>query len=57
MGYTVASDFEVCGKKKGEILTDKELVGINVEALIGAGHIADSAAKPTSPKVEEGATN
>lgn len=57
MGYTVASDFEVCGKKKGETLTDKELVGINVEALIGAGHIADSTAKPTSPKVEEGATN
>lgn len=56
MSYTVASDFEVCGKKKGETLTEKELVGINVEALIGAGHIADSAAKPT-PAKEEGATN
>ena len=56
MGYTVASDFEVCGKKKGESLTEKELVGINVEALIGAGHIADSTAKPT-PAKEEGATN
>ena len=55
MGYTVASDFEVCGKKKGETLTEKELVGINVEALIGAGHIVDSTAKPTPAKTEEGA--
>ena len=57
MGYTVASDFEVCGKKKGESLTKEDLVGINVEALIASGHIADSAAKPTPAKVEEGATN
>lgn len=57
MGYTVASDFEVCGKKKGETLTEKELVGINVEALIASGHIADSTAKPTPVKTEEGANN
>lgn len=56
MGYTVASDFEVCGKKKGESITKEELVGINVEALIASGHIADLAAKPT-PAKEEGATN
>ena len=56
MGYTVTSDLEVCGKKKGDSLTEKDLVGINVEALIASGHIADSAAKPTSAK-EEGATN
>ena len=57
MGYTVASDFEVCGKKKGESLTEKDLVGINVEALIGAGHVTDSTAKPTPAKTEEGANN
>lgn len=56
MGYTVASDFEVCGKKKGETLTKEDLAGINVEALVASGHIADSAAKPT-PAKEEGATN
>ena len=56
MGYTVTSDLEVCGKKKGETLTEKDLAGINVEALVGAGHIADSASKPT-PAKEEGATN
>ena len=55
MGYTVASDFEVCGKKKGESLSEKDLAGINVEALIGAGHVTDSASKPTVT-VEEGAT-
>ena len=55
MSYTVTSDLEVCGKKKGEVLTDKDLAGFNVEALVGAGHIADSASKPTAT-VEEGAT-
>lgn len=55
MSYIVTSDLEVCGKKKGETLTDKDLDGFNVEALIGAGHIADSASKPTAT-VEKGAT-
>lgn len=55
MSYTVASDFEVCGKKKGESLSEKDLAGLNVEALIASGHVADSASKPTVT-VEEGAT-
>jgi hypothetical protein len=54
MSYIVTSDLEVCGKKKGESLTEKDLVGINVEALIGAGHVADSTAKPVP--ATEGAT-
>lgn len=48
MSYIVTSDLEVCGKKKGDTLTEKDLDGVNVEALIGAGHIADSSAKPVS---------
>lgn len=47
MGYTVASDSEVCGKKNGESLTEKDLAGLNVAALIGSGHIVDSSIKPT----------
>ena len=54
MSYIVTSDLEVCGKKKGETLTEKDLDGVNVEALIGAGHIADSSAKPVP--ATEGAT-
>jgi hypothetical protein len=54
MSYIVTSDLEVCGKKKGETLTEKDLVGINVEALMGAGHVTDSAAKPVP--ATEGAT-
>lgn len=57
MSYTVASDLEVCGKKKGESLTEKELEGLNVEALIASGHISGSAVKPTPAKTEEGANN
>lgn len=54
MSYIVTSDLEVCGKKKGESLTEKELDGINVEALISAGHVADSSSKPVP--ATEGAT-
>jgi hypothetical protein len=54
MSYIVTSDLEVCGKKKGESLTEKDLVELNVEALIGAGHVADSTAKPVP--ATEGAT-
>ena len=54
MSYIVTSDLEVCGKKKGDTLTEKDLVGLNVKALIGAGHISDSAAKPVP--ATEGAT-
>lgn len=54
MSYTVTSDLEVCGKKKGETLTEKDLVGVNVEALIGAGHISGSASKQVP--ATEGAT-
>lgn len=54
MSYTVTSDLEVCGKKKGESLTEKDLAELNVQALIGAGHIADLAAKPV--QATEGAT-
>jgi hypothetical protein len=53
MSYIVTSDLEVCGKKKGEALTEKDLVGANVEALIGAGHISSSS-KPVP--ATEGAT-
>jgi hypothetical protein len=54
MSYIVTSDLEVCGKKKGETLTEKDLVELNVKALIGAGHISDSVAKPVP--ATEGAT-
>ena len=54
MSYIVTSDLEVCGKKKGETLTEKDLDGVNVGALIGAGHVADSSSKPVP--ATEGAT-
>ena len=55
--FTVISDFEVCGKTKGDLLTSEELskAGVNVEALITAGHIQEVNAK-TKPESKEGAT-
>jgi hypothetical protein len=60
MAYIVISDREVCGKKKGESLTDKELVdaGVSAQALISANHIkASNTAQPSIKLATEGVTN
>lgn len=36
--YKVASDL-VAGKKPGDTITDQELEGCNIQALIEAGHL------------------
>lgn len=53
MEYTIISHLTVCGKKKGETLTIKDLLGAgaNIEALIVAGHI-QAKATPTKPSQE-----
>ena len=60
MAYIVISDREVCGKKKGDSITDKELVdaGVSAQALIAANHIKASNSVPPSIKpATEGVTN
>jgi hypothetical protein len=42
--YKVVSDL-VDGKKPGDTITDEELLGCNVEALIEAGHLSESTTK------------
>jgi len=49
MKYTITSDKFTLGKK-GESVDAKELLGLNIEALISAGHIAKESA---SIKTEE----
>lgn len=55
MSYTVISDLEVCGKFKGDLLTEKELIdaGANIDALIEAGHVKNAAVS-TKPATDEG---
>jgi hypothetical protein len=36
--YKVASD-NVAGKKPGDVITEQELEGCNIDALVEAGHI------------------
>lgn len=50
--YKVISEI-VSGKKLGDTITDEELTGSSVEALIAAGHIEP--AKTTKQTKEEGA--
>jgi len=48
--YKVVSDL-VSGKKSGDTITDEELVGCNVDALIEGGHItAESTSKTKADK-------
>jgi hypothetical protein len=49
MKYTITSDKFILGNK-GESVDAKELLGLNIEALISAGHIAKESA---SIKAEE----
>ena len=62
MSYIVISDKTVCGKNKGDTLTNKELqdAGVSAEALIAGNHIKASNTAPQTPSIktetEEGAT-
>jgi hypothetical protein len=58
MSYTVTSDLEVCGKIKGDTLTEKELLeaGANIDALIESAHIKSDSTPSIKPvTIQEGA--
>ena len=58
MSYTVTSDLEVCGKSKGDTLTEKELLeaGANIDALIESAHIKSDSTPSIKPvTIQEGA--
>jgi len=62
MAYTITSDRLDSPKTMGEKLSDKELLdmGVNIDALVQAGHILSDAAKsaPTpAPAINEGVVN
>lgn len=47
--FKVVSDL-VDGKKPGDTITDEELLGCNVDALIAAGHITGETSNKKSDK-------
>ena len=49
--YKVVSDL-VDGKKPGDTVTDEELLGCSVEALIEAGHITGDTTKSSKAEKE-----
>ena len=56
MSYTIKSDnFELGNKKKGDQVTEKELLdaGCNLEALVKGEHLSGNT--PTKPATEKGA--
>jgi len=58
MSYTITSDLEVCGKNKGDKLTEEELLeaGANIDALIEGAHIKSDATPSNKPvTIQEGA--
>lgn len=56
MSYVITSELEVCNKKKGEPITEKELLnaGANIEALIVGNHIKATGGT-IKPVIQEGA--
>ena len=48
--YKVASD-SVAGKQPGDVITEQELEGCNIEALVEAGHIVGES-KPSKADKE-----
>jgi hypothetical protein len=58
MSYTITSDLEVCGKSKGDNLTEKELLeaGVNIDALVEGLHIKSDSTPSIKPvTTQEGA--
>jgi hypothetical protein len=55
MEYTITSDSKVCGKIKGEKLTESDILsaGGTIEHLLASGHIAPAGAVKVSPAVKE----
>ena len=55
MEYIVTSDSKVCGKTKGEKLTETDILsaGGSVEHLLASGNITQSAKAPKAVKEEE----
>ena len=43
MAYKIVGDRSVAGRNPGEVLTDEELAGCNVPALIESGHLVTTA--------------
>jgi hypothetical protein len=57
MSYTVISDRKVCGKKKGDTLTEKEILenGGDAKHLLASGHIKSEKSVTTPSIIKEGA--
>ena len=55
MEYIVTSDSKVCGKTKGEKLTETDILskGSTVKFLLETGHITESAKAPKAVKEGE----
>ncbi len=49
--YKILSD-RIADKKAGDTVTDDELVGLNVDALIEAGHLSEAITKPSKADKE-----
>jgi hypothetical protein len=56
MSYIITSELEVCNKNKGDSITEKELlnVEVNIDALIAGNHIKANGGT-TKPAIQEGA--
>ena len=53
MQYKVVGTREVAGKQPGEVVSESDLAGCNIEALIASGHLATSKTEAAKPNQDE----
>ena len=53
--YKIVGPLPVVGREPGDIVSDDDLVGCDIQHLIGAGHLADTKSK--TAKVNTAASN
>lgn len=51
MKYKVQTD-RLAGQEKGATVTVKQLLGVNIDALLAAGHLAEQPEEPKTKKEE-----
>lgn len=52
MKFEIVGTRNVCGREPGEIVTENDLVGVDVQHLVDAGHLRKATSKKTAVKAD-----
>jgi len=52
MKFEIVGTRNVCGREPGEIVTENDLVGVDVQHLVDAGHLRKATSKKAAVKTD-----